>query len=297
MNERLILLILTNLAVLAMLSLTFFLLGIDVYFHDAHGLNLVALLIFASVSGFFGSFVSLLFSRQIALWSTGARVIERPGDDTERWLLDAVARLARQAGLEMPQVAIFEGEANAFATGPSRNRALVAVSTGLLAGMEREEVVAVLAHEVAHIENGDMLTLTLIQGTVNTFVFFVARLAASAVDAALRRGSRGMSSSGFLYSSVRWICEVMFGLLASMLVAWFSRRREFRADAGAARLMGSPRAMIAALQRLGSLRAAALPRSFAAAGIHAPEAWLRLFASHPPREARIRALETGEWGD
>jgi heat shock protein HtpX len=218
--------------------------------------------------GFGGSFISLWMSKTIAKWSTGARVIETPGNSTEFWLVDTVRRFADKAGLSMPEVAIYEGEPNAFATGASRNNSLVAVSTGLLQTMTREEAEAVIAHEVAHIANGDMVTLTLIQGVVNTFVIFIARVVGWLVDSALRRGSDEHSGPGIGYTITVVICDIVFGILASIIVMHFSRQREFRADAGAAQLIGSPRPMMAALRRLGGMEAGELPQNVATAGIN-----------------------------
>lgn len=288
--KRIVLFLATNFAVMLVLSLATSLLGVN-RFLTANGLNLGMLLAFAAVIGFGGAFISLLMSKSMAKWSTGARVIEAPSSSTEVWLLDTVSRLAQGAGLPMPEVAIYDGEPNAFATGASKNNSLVAVSTGLLQGMSREEVEAVLAHEVSHIANGDMVTLTLIQGVVNTFVVFLARLVGYAVDSFLRRNDEQSSGPGMAYMATSLICEVVFGLLASIIVAWFSRQREFRADAGAARLMRSPLPMQNALRRLGGMPGAALPQNMAASGIAGGEGWMALFSSHPPIAERIAALE------
>jgi heat shock protein HtpX len=288
--KRILLFLATNLAVVVVLGIVANLLGVDHYL-TAQGLNLGALLGFAAIMGFGGAFISLLMSKSIAKWSTGAQVIEQPGNAAERWLVDAVARLASGAGIPMPEVAIYEGEPNAFATGASRNSSLVAVSTGLLHTMSRDEVEAVLAHEVAHIANGDMVTLTLIQGVVNTFVVFLSRVVGYLVDSALRRNDQESSGPGIGYMITTVVCDILFGVLASIIVAWFSRQREFRADAGAARLMGSPQPMVAALRRLGGLEAGELPQNVATAGIAGRPAWMALFASHPPIEDRIIALQ------
>jgi heat shock protein HtpX len=230
-------------------------------------------------------------SKFMAKWSTGARVIESPANSTEFWLVDTVARLAKAANLAMPEVAIYEGEPNAFATGATKNSSLVAVSTGLLQSMTREEAEAVLAHEVAHIANGDMVTLTLIQGVVNTFVVFLSRVVGYLVDSFLRKGDQQSSGPGIGYMVTSMVCEVVFGILASIVVAWFSRQREFRADAGAARLMGSPVPMQNALRRLGGLHTESLPQSMAASGIAGgSKGWMALFSTHPPIEERISAL-------
>ena len=290
--KRIILFLATNLAVVLVLGIITNLLGVN-RFLSAGGLNVTALLAFAAIMGFGGAFISLWMSKPIAKWSTGATVIEHPSSSTEFWLVDSVSRLAQKAGIPMPEVAIYEGEPNAFATGASKNSSLVAVSTGLLQSMSREEAEAVLAHEVAHIANGDMVTLTLIQGVVNTFVIFLSRVVGYLVDSFLRRNDEESSGPGIGYMVTSMICEILFGVMASVIVAWFSRQREFRADAGAARLMGSPRPMIGALSRLGGLPAGGLPQNVATAGISGPPAWMGLFASHPPIEQRIEALSRG----
>jgi heat shock protein HtpX len=289
--KRLFLYLATNLAVMLVLSIVLSVTGIGRAV-SANGLNLTALLAFSLVVGFTGSIISLLMSKPMAKWSTGARVIEQPANATEQWLVNTVGALAQRAGIKMPEVAVYEGEPNAFATGAFRDSALVAVSTGLLAGMQRDEVEAVLGHEIAHVANGDMVTLTLIQGVVNTFVVFLARVVGFAVDNfVLRRGSdeRG---PGIGYAVTVFVCEILFGILASMIVAWFSRRREFRADAGSAELLQSPVPMQHALARLGGLAPGALPQSMAASGISGGgSGWGALFASHPPIEERIAALQ------
>lgn len=287
--KRVLLFLATNLAVMLVLGLVTSLLGVN-RFLSANGLNLGMLLAFAGVIGFGGAFISLLLSKPMAKWSTGARIIESPATSTEVWLVDTVARLAERAGLPCPEVAIYDGEPNAFATGATKNNSLVAVSTGLLASMTREEAKAVLAHEVAHIANGDMVTLTLIQGVVNTFVVFLSRLVGYAVDSFLRRNDEENSGPGIAYMVSSMICEVVFGVLASIIVAWFSRQREFRADAGSAQLLRSPLPMQNALRRLGSLHSEALPQNLAASGIAGGESWLALFSSHPPLAERIAAL-------
>jgi len=270
------------------LGITASLLGVNHYL-TARGLNLGTLLVFAGLMGFGGAFISLWLSKPIAKWTTGARVIEQPSNPTERWLLDTIARQAQTAGIALPEVAVYEGAPNAFATGATKNASLVAVSTGLLQSMTHDEVEAVLAHEVAHIANGDMVTLTLIQGVVNTFVIFLARVVAYAVDQFLRRdGEERGPGIAFTVTSV--VCDLLFGLVASIIVAWFSRQREYRADRGAARIMGTPRPMIAALQRLGGIAHADLPKNLAAAGI-AGGGVLALFSSHPSCEDRIAALQ------
>ncbi len=287
--KRIVLFLVTNLAVMLVLGISASLLGVN-KFLTANGLNLGMLLGFSALMGFGGAFISLLMSKTMAKWSTGAQVIEHPSTSTELWLVDTVARLAQRAGLPMPEVAIYEGEPNAFATGASKNSSLVAVSTGLLQSMSREEAEAVLAHEVAHIANGDMVTLTLIQGVVNTFVVFLSRVVGYVVDSFLRRNDEESSGPGIGYMVTSMICEVVFGILASVIVAWFSRQREFRADAGAAKLMGTPVPMQNALRRLGGLHTEPLPQNMAASGIAGGGGVMALFATHPPLEERIAAL-------
>jgi heat shock protein HtpX len=291
--KRVFLFIVTNLAVLVVLSIVVNLLGVNRFLAE-NGLNLGMLLAFAAVIGFGGAFISLLMSKTIAKWSTGARVIATPGDPTEKWLVETVRRLAGKAGLAMPEVAIYHGAPNAFATGATRNKSLVAVSTGLLQGMSRQEVEAVLAHEVSHIANGDMVTLTLIQGVMNTFVIFLSRVMGYLVDSFLRRDDRGASGPGIGYMLSVIFFDIVFGILASLVVMYFSRQREFRAAAGAAQLLGNPRPMVAALQRLGGIAIEPLPQSLATAGIAGKAGMLALFSSHPPIEARIAALQSGK---
>ncbi|WP_313033145.1 protease HtpX [Massilia alkalitolerans] len=286
--KRTVLLIATNLAIMLVLGISASLLGVN-RFLTANGLNLGALLVFAGLMGFGGAFISLLISKPMAKWSTGARVIGQPANATEAWLMATVAAQAQRAGIAMPEVAVYEGEPNAFATGASKNASLVAVSTGLLASMTQDEVEAVLAHEVAHIANGDMVTLTLIQGVVNTFVIFLARVVAYAVDSFLRKDEES-SGPGIAYTITAVVCDILFGILASIIVAWFSRQREFRADRGAAQIMGTPRPMIDALARLGGISAGALPKNMAASGI-AGGGVMSLFSSHPSCEERIAALQ------
>ena len=290
--KRIVLFLLTNLAILLVLSTTARLLGVDRYL-TAQGLNVVNLLVFAALIGFGGAFISLFMSKTMAKWSTGAQIISQPSNATETWLLNTVHQLANKAGIAMPEVAIYSGEPNAFATGATRNNSLVAISTGLLQSMTPEEAEAVLAHEVAHIANGDMVTLTLIQGVVNTFVVFLSRIIAYAVDAFLRRNEQNASGPGMAYMLTTLACEIVFGVLASLVVMYFSRQREFRADRGAANLLGSNRAMIAALHRLGNLHSeSTLPQNIASAGITGGKSWMALFASHPPLQERIAALQS-----
>ncbi len=286
--KRVLLFLLTNVAVMVVLSITLSALGVN-RFLTANGLNLGMLLVFSAVVGFTGSFISLLMSKPIAKWSTGAHVIDAPQGADELWLVNTVKKLADKSGIGMPEVAVYEGEPNAFATGAFRNSSLVAVSTGLLQSMTKEEVEAVLAHEVAHVANGDMVTLTLIQGVVNTFVVFLARIVGYFVDKTVFRTERGVGP-GYYITVV--VCEIVFGILASVIVMWFSRQREFRADAGAAAYLGTPRPMVAALRRLGGLAPGELPKSFQASGISDKAGFMALFSSHPPIEARIAALES-----
>jgi heat shock protein HtpX len=287
--KRILLFLATNLAIMLVLGITASLLGVDRYL-TARGLNLGALLVFAGLMGFGGAFISLWLSKPIAKWTTGARVIAQPANATERWLLDTVAKQAGRAGIPMPEVAIYEGAPNAFATGATKNASLVAVSTGLLQSMTHDEVEAVLAHEVAHVANGDMVTLTLIQGVVNTFVIFLARVVAYFVDQFLRRDGDEARGPGIAFTITSVVCDLLFGLVASIIVAWFSRKREYRADRGAAQIMGTPRPMIAALQRLNGIAHADLPKNLAASGI-AGGGVLALFSSHPSCEDRIAALQ------
>ncbi len=286
--KRVILLIVTNLAVMLVLGIVASLLGVN-QFLTANGLNLSALLGFAMVIGFGGAFISLLMSKWMAKMSTGAQVIDQPQNADEAWLLDTVKNLSQRAGLEMPEVAIYEGEPNAFATGAFRNSALVAVSTGLLQGMTREEVEAVLAHEVAHIQNGDMVTLTLVQGVLNTFVVFLSRVIGYAVDSALRKNDEENTGPGMAYYITSIVLDLVLGIAASVVVAWFSRQREFRADAGAAELMGRKQPMINALARLQHMQSEGLPPTLQAMGITGGLG--KMFSSHPPLEERISALQ------
>jgi heat shock protein HtpX len=288
--KRIVLFLATNLAVVLVLSIVLNVLGVGRGGVSAGGINISQLLIFSVVVGFTGSFISLLMSKPMAKWSTGATVITQGGNATEQWLLATVRKLSERAGIAMPEVAVYEGEANAFATGAFKNSALVAVSTGLLQSMNREEVEAVLGHEIAHVANGDMVTLTLIQGVVNTFVVFLARVVGFFVDKVLLRGNSDRGP-GIGYMITVFVCEIIFGLAASMIVAWFSRQREFRADAGSAKLLGSAAPMQHALARLGGLAPGALPQNMTASGISAPPGgWGALFSTHPPMEQRIAAL-------
>jgi heat shock protein HtpX len=285
--KRIFLFLVTNIAVMVVLSIVVSVLGVG-NFMNANGLNLGMLLVFSAVIGFTGSFISLLMSKWMAKMSTGAQVIESPQSDDERWLVSTVHRLADKANIGHPEVAVFEGAPNAFATGAFKNSSLVAVSTGLLQTMNREEVEAVLGHEIAHIANGDMVTLTLIQGVVNTFAVFLSRIVGYLVDRAVFKTERGTGPGYFITVMVS---QIVFGILASVIVMWFSRQREFRADAGSADLLGRPGPMVAALKRLGGLEPGELPKSMAASGINDKPGFMSLFSSHPPIEERIAALQ------
>ena len=286
--KRIVLFLVTNLAIMLVLSVTLSVLGVD-KFMSAQGLNLGMLLVFSLVVGFGGAFISLLISKPMAKWSTGAQVIDGSEGSTQFWLVNTVKTLAERANIGMPEVAMYEDEPNAFATGAFKNSSLVAVSTGLLESMSREEVEAVLAHEVAHIANGDMVTLTLIQGVVNTFVVFLSRVVGYFVDRVILKNDREGPGIGYYVTSIA--CEIIFGIAASMVVAWFSRQREFRADAGSANLMGTSTPMVNALSRLGGLTPGELPKSMAASGISDKPGFMALFSSHPPIEERIAALQ------
>jgi heat shock protein HtpX len=291
--KRIGLFLITNLAILVVLSVTLRLLGVDSILDQGGGLNLNALLVFAAVFGFGGSFISLAMSKWIAKRATGAHVIETPRNAVEQWLVETVRRQAQLAGIGMPEVAVYEApEINAFATGMNKNSALVAVSTGLLKGMSREEAEAVLGHEVSHVANGDMVTLALIQGVVNTFVIFLSRVIGSIVDRAVFKTENGHGPAFFIVSLV---AQLILGILASIIVMWFSRQREFRADAGGAQLAGREK-MISALQRLKSAHEpSTLPDSVQAFGISGADSmgFKRLFMSHPPLDERIEALRAG----
>lgn len=286
--KRIVLFLATNLAIVLVLSVTMRLLGVEPYL-TANGLNLTSLLIFAAVMGFGGSLISLAISKWMAKKSMGVRVIETPSSSTELWLVDTVKRFADDAGIGMPEVGIFDSpEVNAFATGANKNNALVAVSSGLLRAMSREEAEAVIGHEIAHVANGDMVTLALIQGVVNTFVMFLSRIIGHTVDRVVFKNENGHGPAFFVTMIV---AELVLGVLASIIVMWFSRQREFRADRGGASLAGKG-AMIAALQRLQMAHSGPLPEKMAAFGIAggSPQGWKRLFMTHPPLEERIAAL-------
>jgi heat shock protein HtpX len=290
--KRIVLFVATNLGVVLLLGVIARLLGVDRFLYQS-GLNLTSLLIFAAIFGMGGSLISLLMSKWIAKMSVGAQVIEQPRTQTEQWLVETVRRQAQQAGIGMPEVAIYDSpEPNAFATGANRNAALVAVSTGLLEQMTAEEAEAVLGHEVSHVANGDMVTLALIQGVLNTFVIALSRVVGYLVDQALSSRDQEYRGPGIGYWITSMVMEVVFGLLASLVVMWFSRWREFHADAGGAELAGRGK-MIAALERLRQLsEPSQLPSQMAAFGINGGlgDGLRKLFMTHPPLEERIEAL-------
>ena len=286
--KRIFLFVLTNVAVMAVLMVTSRILGVDRYL-TANGLNMTALAGFSLIMGFGGATISLLMSKTMAKMSTGARVINQPQTADEAWIVQTVQKFAEKAGIGMPEVAIYDGAPNAFATGAFKNSALVAVSTGLLQNMTREEVEAVIGHEVAHVANGDMVTMTLIQGVMNTFVVFLSRVIGYAVDSFLRRGDDRDSGPGIGYMVTTIVLDIVLGFVAAIIVAWFSRQREFRADAGAAQLMGRKQPMINALARLGGLTPGELPKTMQAMGITGNLG--KLFSTHPPMEERIAALQ------
>ncbi|NII53256.1 protease HtpX [Luteibacter sp. SG786] len=293
MFKRIALFVATNLAVILLLTCVCHVLGIDQWAAQ-RGMGIGGLIVFASVFGMGGAFISLVISKWTAKMSTGAKVITEPRNESERWLLETVRRHAEKAGIGMPEVAVYDApEMNAFATGMSRNNALVAVSTGLLQQMDREQVSAVLGHEIGHVANGDMVTLTLIQGVLNTLVIVLARIVGRVVDSWLSGGRERDGEGGIGYFVVVMVLQIVFGLFASMIVMWFSRWREFRADAAGAQLAGRG-SMISALQRLsGNHGDTSLPQSIQAFGIsgHLASGVKRLFMSHPPIEERIAALQ------
>ncbi|MDR6536058.1 protease HtpX [Variovorax soli] len=289
--KRILLFVLTNVLVVAVLGVVASLLGVNRYL-TANGLNLSALLGFALVMGFGGAIISLLISKPMAKWTAGVRIINEPQSPDEAWIVQTVRKFADKAGVGMPEVGIFEGEPNAFATGAFKNSSLVAVSTGLLANMTREEVEAVIGHEIAHVANGDMVTLTLIQGVMNTFVVFLSRVIGYAVDSFLRRGDDRSSGPGIGYMITTVVLDIVLGFAAAIVVAWFSRQREFRADAGSAQLMGRKQPMVNALARLGGLPPGELPKAVEAMGITGSIG--KLFATHPPIEERIAALQNAQ---
>jgi heat shock protein HtpX len=288
--KRIFLLILTNLAILLVISIVAQVTGLNAWLARQGG-SLEGLLVFSAFFGFSGSFISLAISKWLAIRAMGVQLIQQPTSPTEQWLVETVRRLATQAGVGMPQVGVFDSpQPNAFATGPRRDNALVAVSTGLLSSMNRDQVEAVLGHEITHVANGDMVTLTLIQGVVNTFVFFLSRIIGNIVDRSVSRDSDG---EGMAYFVTVIVSQLVLGILATIIVMWFSRRREFRADAGGAALAGRER-MIGALQSLQRAHDEPLPSHMSAFGISGGEgrSWTRLFMSHPPLEERIAALRS-----
>jgi heat shock protein HtpX len=289
--KRVALFLLTNLAVMLVLGLAVNLLGLN-RFITAQGLNLPMLLGFSLVFGFGGAIISLLISKPMAKWSSRAQVINDSTDATHRWIVSTVKGFADKAGIGMPEVAIFEGAPNAFATGAFKNSALVAVSTGLLQNMTKEEVEAVIGHEVAHIANGDMVTMTLIQGVMNTFVVFLSRIIGYFIDRVVLRNQSDGPGIGYYVSTI--VLDIVLGVLAAIIVAWFSRQREYRADAGAAQLMGRKQPMINALARLGGLTPGELPRAVEAMGISGKGGVMALLSTHPPIEDRIRALQQAQ---
>ena len=289
--KRILLFVLTNVLVVAVLGVVASLLGVNRYLTSS-GLNLGALMGFALVMGFGGAIISLLISKPMAKWTSGVRVINQPQNADEAWIVETVRKLSEKAGIGMPEVGIFEGEPNAFATGAFKNSALVAVSTGLLQGMTHEEIEAVIGHEVAHVANGDMVTMTLIQGVMNTFVVFLSRVIGYAVDSFLRKGDDRDSGPGIGYMITTIVLDIVLGFAAAIVVAWFSRQREFRADAGAAQLMGRKQPMVNALARLGGMAPGELPKSVSAMGIAGGIG--SLFSTHPPIEARIAALQNAQ---
>ncbi len=288
--KRILLFLATNIAVLVVLSIVVRLLGVD-QFLSASGINYVSLLIFAAVIGFGGAVISLAMSKWMAKWSVGAQVIVQPRSDAEIWLVNTVKKQASMAGIGMPEVAVFDSDSpNAFATGMNRNKALVAVSTGLLQTMNRSEVEAVLAHEISHVSNGDMITLSLIQGVVNTFVIFLSRIVGYFVDRVILKNEEG-HGIGFFITSI--VAQIVFGILASIIVMWFSRKREFAADAGGAKLAGAPN-MIAALESLKQSTHEPLPdqmKAFGISGKPVKNSIAMLFMTHPPLDDRIDALK------
>jgi heat shock protein HtpX len=288
--KRILLFVMTNLAVVVVLGIVTSLLGVN-RFLTANGLNLPMLLAFAAIIGFGGAIISLLISKPVAKWSSGVQVIDGTGSADEAWIVATVRKFADKAGIGMPEVGIFPGEPNAFATGAFKNNALVAVSTGLLQGMTRDEVEAVIGHEVAHIANGDMVTMTLIQGVMNTFVVFLSRVVGYLVDSFLSKGEQ-RSGPGIGYYVTTVVMDILLGFVAAMIVAWFSRHREFRADRGSADLLGRKQPMINALARLGGMVPGELPKGLQTHGITSGVG--KLFSTHPPIEERIAALQNAQ---
>jgi len=293
--KRIILFLVTNFAIMLVMMLMFHVvcafLGVDpnAAFAESGELNLEALAVFSLIFGMTGSIISLLLSKTIAKWSVGAKTIDGTEGEAERWLVETVRSLAERANVKMPEVAIYEGQANAFATGAFRNHALVAVSTDIMAQMTKEELRAVLGHEMSHVANGDMVTMTLLQGVLNACVIFLSRVVAFLAANATSDGRGRRRGSSGIYTLVYFVMQIVLGIAASLVVYWYSRRREYAADAGSANLLGSPSSMIAALRRLGNLEPGVLPDSIKAMGIAGKHA--SLFATHPSLEDRIEALE------
>jgi heat shock protein HtpX len=291
--KRILLFVMTNLAVVLVLGVVASLLGVN-RFLTPNGLNLGMLLGFALVIGFGGAIISLLISKPIAKWSAGVRIIKEAQNADEAWIVETVRKLSVAANIGMPEVGIFDGDPNAFATGAFKNSALVAVSTGLLQGMTRDEIEAVIGHEIAHIANGDMVTMALIQGVMNTFVVFLSRVIGYAVDSFFRRGSDNNSGPGMAYYISTILLDIVLGFAAAIVVAWFSRQREFRADAGSVQLLGRKQPMVNALARLGGMVPGELPKTIQAMGIAGGIG--QLFSTHPPIEERIAALQNAQPG-
>lgn len=289
---RILLFLGTNLAIMLVLGIVCSIFGIDRWAYGQAGINLTGLLAMCAVFGMGGAFISLAMSKTIAKWTTHAQVITEPQGANEIWLLNTVRQHADNAGIGMPEVALYDSpDMNAFATGMSRNHALVAVSTGLLQGMNREQISAVLGHEITHVANGDMVTLTLIQGVLNTFVMFLARILGTLIDSAIGGNRENNRGGGMAYFLIVMLLQTVLGVLATIVVAWFSRWREFRADAGGAKL-GGRAGMISALQALGGAHESGLPKAVQAFGISGNSGVARLFMSHPPIEERIAALRS-----
>ena len=286
--KRILLFVLTNVAVVAVLGLVASIFGLN-RFVGSGGINLTALLGFALVMGFTGAIFSLLISKPMAKWTMGLTLINDSPDPTHQWIVATVRKFADKAKIGMPDVAIYEGEANAFATGAFKNSALVAVSTGLLQSMNREEVEAVIGHEIAHVTNGDMVTMALIQGVMNTFVIFFSRVIGYFVDKVVLKNERAGTGIGYMITV--FVLDMVLGVVAHIIVSWFSRHREFRADAGSAELMGNSKPMVNALARLGGLDPGELPATVKAMGINDRPGWSALFSTHPPMEDRIKALQ------
>jgi heat shock protein HtpX len=284
--KRIAMFIATNLAVVVVLGILTSVFGLNRYI-GPNGLNVGSLLVYSLVVGFVGAIISLLISKPMAKWSSGVRVINQPSTPDEAWIVETVRKFAEKSKIGMPEVGIYEGEPNAFATGAFKNSALVAVSTGLLQSMTREEVEAVIGHEIAHVANGDMVTMTLIQGVMNTFVVFLSRIVGYFVDKVILKNEGNRPGMGYMLTTI--VMDIALGFVAHMIVAWFSRQREYRADAGAAASMGNSQPMINALARLGGLEPGQLPKSVAAMGIAGGMG--QLFSTHPPMEKRIAALQ------